>query len=62
MNQPTLEPTRKVTAGALGGAGATIIQAALIYFADIELPAEVVAAIAVLAGFVTSYFTNEREA
>ena len=61
MNQPTAAPTRKVTAQGLGGAAATIIQAALIYGAGIELPAEVVAAVAVMAGFLTGYIVPDRE-
>ncbi len=60
VNQPTKKPTRKVTAGSLGG----ILGLLLIWFArnqfDIPLGPEEAGAVVTLAFFLFSYFTRDR--
>jgi hypothetical protein len=60
-NQPTSNPTRKVTAGALGGAGMVVVAYALEAAAGLELPAAVVAAGTTIVSFALSYVVKERD-
>lgn len=47
------KPTPKVTATMVGGAFAAIVVWALNQFASIEVPGEIAAAVAVVAGYMT---------
>lgn len=53
-----MQPTRKVSAGALGGAAATVLVWGL-RLAHIEVPGEVGAAFATICTFAASYLTPE---
>lgn len=55
QDQPNSVPTRKVTAGALAGA----LVAVGTWLTPADEPAGVVAALVVIATFVTSYFVRE---
>lgn len=56
--QPSAVPTRKVAAGGVGGAIATILVWVLRLF-GVEAPGEVAAAFATAFGFIVAYFTRE---
>lgn len=60
-DQPSSSPTPKVAAGGIGGSVSVI----LIWVANsvfkVEIPAEVAAAIATVAGFVSAYFTRDSK-
>lgn len=60
INQPTAAPTSKVAAAGIGGA----ITVVLIYLAqtffNIDLPAEVGGAVAVIVSFFSGYIVKER--
>ena len=60
VNQPTPMPTRKVTAGAIGGAAATVLVVVIQMIFNTEFPAGFEAAVAVILGFIASYFTKEE--
>jgi hypothetical protein len=60
--QPSPNPTRKVTAGALGGALAAIVAWAVQAFGDVVLPPGIEAAIAVVFSFLCSYITQDEAA
>lgn len=59
-NQPTARPTRKVGAGALGGAIALLLVVLLEQVFGLELGSEVVVALTTVISFVLSYFVPER--
>lgn len=59
MNQPSLKPTTKVSAGAIGGAITVLLVSTLASF-DIHLPSDVSAALVVIVSFVVSYFVKEK--
>jgi len=56
MNLPFSQPLDKVTYGALAAATVVILAWALREFAGIDLPAEVQSALAVIFGYVVSYY------
>jgi hypothetical protein len=60
VNQPTLEPTRKVAAGALGGAAATIVVVVVQMAFNVVFPVGFEAAVAVVFGFLAAYVTKEK--
>lgn len=60
VDQPSPLPTRKVAAGAIGAALATIVVWALNTYTHVVLPDYVAGAIATLIGGVAAYFTRER--
>lgn len=60
INQPTLKPTTKVTAGGLGGAVAVLTVAILGQF-GVDLGAEVAAALTTLLSFGASYLVKDKE-
>ena len=64
MNLPFSQPLDKITYGALAAATVIILTWALREFAGIDLPAEVQSALAVIFGYVVSYYIplNEFEA
>jgi len=55
VNQPSVAPVRKVTAGGLSGAVVTILVWALEYFANVQIPAYVVAALVTVVSFIVAY-------
>lgn len=59
VNQPTLAPTTKVTAGAIAGA-ITVVLVWLVGMAGLEVPAEVASAVTVIISFLTSYIKHDR--
>jgi hypothetical protein len=59
-NQPSAVPTRKVGAGALGGAVVVVAAWILEATVGIEMPAPVVAALTTIVIFAFSYFVPER--
>ena len=56
MNLPFSQPLDKITYGALAAATVVILAWALREFAGIDLPAEVQSALAVIFGYVVSYY------
>ena len=56
MNLPFSQPLGKITYGALAAATVIILAWALREFAGIDLPAEVQSALAVIFGYVVSYY------
>lgn len=60
VHQPTAAPTAKVTAGAVGGAAATVIVVLFQMALSVEFPAGFEGAIAVLIAFAAAYMTPER--
>jgi hypothetical protein len=56
MNLPFSQPLDKVTYGALAAATVIILTWALREFVGIDLPAEVQSALAVIFGYVVSYY------
>lgn len=71
IDQPTARPTRKVTAGALGGSAGAIVAWAVVSLLTknvVPLPPEIAAEVYALAaglasaafGTVAAYFTRER--
>lgn len=60
IKQETKSPTNKVTAGALGGATASIFIWILTAFANVEVPPEVAASFATLIGFIFAYFVRDK--
>ena len=56
-----LAPTRKVGAGALGGALATVAVWLMAEIGDADVSAGVEGALAVIGGFILSYLVPERE-
>lgn len=60
INQPTLKPTTKVTAGGLGGAVAVLIVAVLGAF-GIDMGGEVAAALTTVLSFGASYLVKDKE-
>ena len=64
MNLPFSQPLDKITYGAFAAATVVIFAWALREFAGIDLPAEVQSALAVIFGYVVSYYIplNETEA
>ena len=61
MNLPFSQPLDKVTFGALAAATVIILTWALREFVGIDLPAEVQAALAVIFGYVVSYYIPLNE-
>jgi hypothetical protein len=58
MNQPTLQPTNKVTAAGIGGS----VSVVLIYVAGLlglEIPPEVASAVTAIVAFVAGYWVRE---
>ena len=60
VNQPGPQPTRKITAVALGGAIATVLAWAVEELAGVTVPAAVVAAFTTLFAFGLGYVVKER--
>ena len=60
-NQPTPTPTPKVQAAGVGGAVTSILIWGLKAFFNVELPAEVGAALATIVAFVSAYLTRDRK-
>lgn len=58
MNQPTLQPTNKVTAAGAGGAASVLLVYILGLF-NINLPAEVASALTVLIATASGYLRKE---
>jgi len=56
VNLPFSQPLDKITYGALAAATVIILTWALREFAGIDLPAEVQSALAVIFGYVVSYY------
>jgi len=56
MNLPFSQPLDKITYGALTAATVVILAWALREFVGIDLPAEVQSALAVIFGYVVSYY------
>jgi hypothetical protein len=56
VNLPFSQPLDKITYGALAAATVIILAWALREFAGIDLPAEVQSALAVIFGYVVSYY------
>ena len=56
MNLPFSQPLDKITYGALAAATVIILTWALREFVGIDLPAEVQSALAVIFGYVVSYY------
>jgi len=56
MNLPFSQPLDKITYGALAAATVVILAWALREFVGIDLPAEVQSALAVIFGYVVSYY------
>lgn len=54
-----MTPTRKVTAGGIGGAVATAVIGIAVWLGAPDPPVGLEAAIATVAGFAAGYFTNE---
>lgn len=61
MPEQTATPTRKVTAGALGGAAAAIFAWLLSETTGIGMPPGIEAAVATIVSFVLAYFVKESE-
>lgn len=61
MNQPTLKPTRKVTAGTTGGAAALLIVWGARQL-GLDVPPEVAAAAVLLVSSAAAWWTRERSA
>lgn len=59
-NQPSAVPTRKVGAGALGGAISYVLVWALGEFGGFELEPGFAVAVTTIISFVLSYFVPER--
>lgn len=59
-NQPTLTPTRKITAVAIGGMLSTLVTWILSDLLDVPIPPEVSAAIAGLLAAAAGYLTKEK--
>lgn len=59
VSQPTLTPTRKVGAGAIGGSLMTVMIGAAQY-AGYEVPPELAAALATFLTFGVAYMTKDR--
>lgn len=60
-SQPTAEPTPKVQAAGIGGAITSVLLWAVTYFAKVDVPAEVGAALATIVAFVAAYMTRDRK-
>lgn len=60
-NQLTNEPTPKVQAAGIGGATASIILWLIGAFTDVQVPAEVGAALATLIAFISAYMTRDSK-
>lgn len=60
VNQPTAAPTRKVGAGAIGGAIAVVLIYAFQELTRVTLPAEVAGAVTLIVSFMTSYLVKEE--
>lgn len=60
-NQATAEPTPKVQAAGIGGAITSILLWAVTYFAKVDVPAEVGAALATVIAFISAYMTRDRK-
>jgi hypothetical protein len=60
MDQPTAAPTDKVAAGAIGGAITVIAVWAVKAFTDVDVPAEVSAAVTAIVSTVLAYLVPER--
>lgn len=61
MPEPSALPTRKVTAGALGGALATVIVGVATWLGAPDPPVGLEGGLVVVLGFLASYFTTESE-
>ena len=59
MNQPTAAPTNKVASAGLGGALSVLVIFVIQSIWNVEIPAEVAAAIAAIVSFVAGYMTKE---
>lgn len=62
MDQDSAAPTNKVMAAAAGGALTTVVVWIVSLVSEVEVPAEVAAALTTLIGFVAAYFTREKPA
>ena len=61
VTQPTPQPTRKVSASALGGALATVLVLAAQAWAGLDVPPGMEGALAVLLGFAAGYLVREED-
>lgn len=61
VSQPSAAPTRKVAAGTLGAALATVAVLAAQTWGGVEIPPGFEGSLAVILGFVASYFVRERD-
>jgi putative flippase GtrA len=61
VEQPDANPTRKVGAGAIGGAIAAIVAWVLNVVAEVDIPPEVAIAASTVFSFILSYFVRDRE-
>lgn len=59
-DQPTAQPSRKITATALAGAIAAVVAWVLEITTSIAMPAPVVAALTTIFAVAVGYFTRER--
>lgn len=60
MDQPDATPTRKVATAGISGAVVAILIWVLQATTDVEVPAEVAAAVTTIVAFVLSYLVPER--
>jgi putative flippase GtrA len=59
INQPSIAPTTKVTAGGVAGA-LTVLVVWILGLLHVPVPPEVASAITVIISFVTSYLVRQR--
>lgn len=59
-NQPTSSPTQKVAAAGIGGAITVVLVYAINMLFNIEVPAEVAAALTAIVSFLSGYFVREK--
>jgi hypothetical protein len=57
MNQVSVKPIRKVTAGAIGGAAVTVVLFGIKSMLKTDIPPDVASALTVLLTFAISYMT-----
>lgn len=60
VNQPDDTPTRKVQAGVIGGAFATVVVGTAVWLGAPDPPMMLEGGIATLASFALAWFTRER--
>lgn len=60
-NQPTASPTAKVAAGGVGGSLTVVLLYAIKVLFELDVPAEVGAALATVISFLSAYMTRDRK-